>query len=78
MSPRKPIIEWTAILIAVLSMLATAYGQYVHDDKNNSSRISALEAHRDDDEKRLGRIEDDVKDVRKDVKSLVEWALGKR
>lgn len=51
---------WLALLLAGFSALGTIYIQMTHDDKANASRISALEAHRDDDSAKIDHIQTQV------------------
>lgn len=56
-----------ALIIALLSLLASGFVSYSHNDKAISERVSKLEAHRDDDKEQLNRLESKVD-------SLLRWA----
>lgn len=50
-------LDWAAIVAALLSLSGVLYIEATHNDRENASRISALESHRQDDNSRLDRIE---------------------
>jgi hypothetical protein len=50
-------LDWAAIIAAVLALLGSVYIEATHTDRENATKISALESHRQDDNDRLGRIE---------------------
>lgn len=64
---RKSPEALTAIIIALLSLILSAYSGYNHNDKEMTSRIAVLETHRTDDKERLDRIETKID-------SLLHWA----
>lgn len=57
-------------VIAGLSMLGTVYTSITHNDKDLSSRVTALEAHREDDSQKLDHIQ-------QQLDRLVTSVLGK-
>lgn len=64
-------LSWGAVILAGLSFLASFYVEYTHNDKATAQRVTALEVHQVDDNKKLEHIESQVD-------KLVDWALGKR
>lgn len=60
---------WIPIAIALTSLAISGYGEYAHNDKDLTSKVAALEAHRQDDKSQLTHIQTQVD-------KLVEWALG--
>lgn len=69
MKSKKPIIEWTAIIVALLSMLLSSYGEYMHNDKAIEHRLTAMEKQQENDQPRLRRMEDKLD-------QLLGWAMG--
>lgn len=59
-----------ALILAALSMFGTLWIEYTHNDKDNAQRITALEAHRADDQKQLDHIQEQVD-------KLVDRLVGK-
>ena len=66
--------SWLPLLLAGLSLLGTLYIEFTHNDRDNSGRISALEAHQEDASKRFDRIEHKIDQIAEHL----NWALGKR
>lgn len=63
-------VEWLLpIAIATASLLASGYNAYERNDKALGNRITAIETHYADGDKRLDHIQSQVD-------KLVEWALG--
>lgn len=63
---------WVSLLIPIIvSLLVSGFTGYHSNDKRIEARISALEAHRVDDNAEIVHI-------RQQVDKLVEWALGKK
>lgn len=60
-----------ALILAGLSLLGTLFIEFTHSDRENTGRISRLEAHREDDAIKIDHIQSQVD-------KLVEWALGKK
>lgn len=56
MRTRHP-LDWAAIVAALLSLGGMVYIEVTHNDRENATRLSALESHRQDDNSRLDRIE---------------------
>lgn len=56
---------------ALIAAGLTALGGYLHNDKDLTARVQALEAHQSDGAARLDRIENKVD-------KLLEWALGSK
>lgn len=67
MAAYNPAPWWLPIMLAGLSLAASIYMQATHTDKENASRISALEAHQGDSAQRLDRIENKID-------RLIDWA----
>ena len=62
---------WVSVVAAAaLASGATYMSDCGHNDRDLVQRVSALEAHRKDDNERLGRMESKLND-------LWKWALGK-
>lgn len=59
----------SAILIALLSLVLSAYSGYSHNDKQIEHRLSVVETQQQNDGPRLERMENKLD-------KLVEWALG--
>jgi hypothetical protein len=51
---------WAAIITAVLSLLISGYETYSHNDRVLAQDVAGLKAHREDDETRLDRIQQQV------------------
>jgi len=64
----------TAIIIAALSLILSAYTSYDRNDKALGERIAILETHRTDDAERLNRIEIKLDDVGIATRELLKWA----
>lgn len=61
MSPHtKRALDWIPLLVAALALAGQLYMEATHNDKANAVAISKLEGHREDDDKRLDRIENKV------------------
>jgi hypothetical protein len=58
-----------AILIALLSMLVSAFTGYSHNDKDIASRISVVETQQKGDHEGIQRVETKVD-------RLLDWAIG--
>lgn len=58
-----------ALFMAGLSMIGTLWMEFGHSDRELSQRVSGLEAHRNDDEKKIDHIQEQVD-------KLVQWAMG--
>jgi hypothetical protein len=67
---RRP-VDWVTLIVAGLSLIGTIYVEATHNDRENATRISALESHRADDNSRLDRIENKLD-------KLVDWAMGRK
>lgn len=59
MPPKSP-FNWLAVALAILSLVSSIYLQASRNDRENTARISALEAHQGDSVQRLDRIETKV------------------
>lgn len=58
-----------ALIMAGLSMIGTLWMEFGHNDREVAQRVSTLEAHRNDDEKKIDHIQEQVD-------KLVQWAMG--
>jgi len=62
---------WVSVLVPLLiSFIVSGFVGYTQNDKQLEGRVSALEAHRQDDNQKLDHIQTQVD-------RLVQWALGK-
>jgi hypothetical protein len=67
----------TTVIIAIVSLLLSAYIGYSHNDKDISNRMVTVETQQKNDEQALIRIENQVDKTNLKIDRLVEWALGK-
>lgn len=66
------------IVIALLSLVLSAYAGYSHNDKEITSRVVAVETQQKNDHDAINRVEGKVDKVDGKLDRLVEWALGKK
>lgn len=57
------------ILLALLSLVLSAYASYNHNDKQIEHRLTAVEKQQENDAPRLERMENKID-------KLVDWAMG--
>lgn len=68
----------TTIVIAVLSLAMSAWVSYAHNDKDLTSRVTAVETQQKNDHEGMQRVDGKLDKLDEKVNKLVEWALGKQ
>lgn len=70
-APAPQGFSYGAIILALVSLIGTGYVEYTHTDRETVQRVSALETHKTDTDRRLDRIEEKID-------KLIEWAIGEK
>ena len=74
----KNLSPLVALIIALVSLLVSAWGGYAYNDKVISERVTAVETQQKDDGQSINRVEQKIDTIDNKVDQLVLGLLGKK